>query len=98
MAQQNPMRGYIITHEGDTIQGTIDFLSRSKCTWGCSFRKEGESEFKEYSIRWLDFHRRLHGALIREMGQSGFRINLPDGFKHPVLDYQSLLTRRVLPA
>lgn len=49
MAQQNPMRGYIITHEGDTIQGTIDFLSRSKCTWGCSFRKEGESEFKEYS-------------------------------------------------
>ena len=31
-AQVNPQRGYILTNEGDTIRGTIDFRSEAKKT------------------------------------------------------------------
>ena len=30
MAQINPKPGYVITNNGDTIRGTIDFLSNKK--------------------------------------------------------------------
>lgn len=49
MAQQNPVPGYIITQANDTIRGTIDFLSREKSAHGCLFRKEGNTEFRNYA-------------------------------------------------
>ncbi len=47
-AQMNPVEGYIISNEGDTINGTLDYLSPAKNSKECHFQKEGESEFKIY--------------------------------------------------
>lgn len=47
-AQKNPQRGFIVMN-GDTITGTIDFLSRKKCAESCLFKKDGATDFKTYS-------------------------------------------------
>ena len=48
MAQINPKPGYVITNNGDTIRGTIDFLSNKKLSRQCVFWADGESEAKTY--------------------------------------------------
>lgn len=45
-AQVNPQKGYIITNDNDTIQGTIDYLTDEKNARACLFQKAGESEYK----------------------------------------------------
>ena len=47
-AQLNPMKGYIITLSGETVNGTIDFLSRSKLARECHFMADGQSDYKTY--------------------------------------------------
>lgn len=47
-AQTNPLDGYIITNDNDTVWGTIDYVSAKRCNGGCLFRKHSESEFKMY--------------------------------------------------
>ena len=48
-AQVNPQTGYVITNNGDTIHGTIDYLTDAKNARTCLFRKNGESEFVAYT-------------------------------------------------
>lgn len=45
-AQVNPQKGYIITHENDTIHGTIDYLTDAQNVKACLFQKDGESGYK----------------------------------------------------
>ena len=45
-AQVNPKQGYIITNEGDTIRGTIDYRSDVRNARECRFAAEGEKEYK----------------------------------------------------
>lgn len=48
-AQINPMQGYIITNEGDTIHGTIDYRSDAKNARECNFMAEGQKEYKTFA-------------------------------------------------
>ena len=48
-AQINPMQGYIITNEGDTIHGTIDYRSDAKNARECHFMAEGQKEYKTFA-------------------------------------------------
>ncbi len=48
-AQLNPVEGYIITNNGDTINGTLDYLSPHVNSKECHFQKEGENDFKIYN-------------------------------------------------
>ena len=47
-AQMNPKAGYIITNEGDTIHGTINYLSAAKNAQACRFQKQGATDFRTY--------------------------------------------------
>lgn len=47
-AQVNPKEGYIITNEGATVHGTIDYLTNEKNAKACLFRKNGESTFQSF--------------------------------------------------
>lgn len=47
-AQTNPKAGYVITNTGDTIHGTIDYLSASKNAQACWFRGTDEQAFHTY--------------------------------------------------
>ena len=47
-AQLNPKQGYVITNQNDTIYGTIDYLSDTKCANECHFQANGETEYKVY--------------------------------------------------
>ena len=49
MAQKNPMAGYIVTNENDTVTGTIDYLSGNKMAWSCQFCRDGETTFRTYT-------------------------------------------------
>lgn len=48
-AQINPTQGYIITNEGDTIHGTIDYRSDAKNARECHFMAEGQKEYKTFA-------------------------------------------------
>ena len=46
MAQQtaeprNPVRGYVITNDNDTLWGTIDYLTGKENAEACHFQKDG---------------------------------------------------------
>ena len=47
-AQQNPVKGYVITNTGDTIHGTIDYQTRGKLARSCHFLPEGETTYVTY--------------------------------------------------
>lgn len=47
-AQLNPKQGYVITNQNDTIYGTIDYLSDTKCANECHFLANGETDYKVY--------------------------------------------------
>ena len=49
VAQVNPQKGYIITNENDTIDGTIDYLTDAQNVKTCLFQKKGEEEYKSLS-------------------------------------------------
>lgn len=48
MAQTNVREGYIITLQGDTIHGEIDFRTSAMNSKRCVFKQNGESTFKTY--------------------------------------------------
>jgi hypothetical protein len=48
-AQVNPKEGYIITNEGDTIRGTINYLKDEENAKACQFKKAGEGTYKTLS-------------------------------------------------
>ena len=48
-AQVNPQRGYVITNDGDTIHGIIDYLTDARNAKACLFQKEGEKGYKSLS-------------------------------------------------
>lgn len=48
MAQTNPKPGYIITNDGDTIRGIIDFRTNERLSRQCDFWANGGSEGKTY--------------------------------------------------
>ena len=45
-AQVNPKEGYIITNEGDTVRGTINYLKDEENAKACQFKKAGEHTYK----------------------------------------------------
>ena len=48
-AQVNPQKGYIITNSGDTVHGTIDYLTDARNAKECLFQGNGESGYKSLS-------------------------------------------------
>ena len=53
MAQQtteprNPVRGYVITNDNDTLWGTIDYLTGKENAEACHFQKDGETTYRIY--------------------------------------------------
>lgn len=64
-AQKNPQRGYIVM-KGDTIAGTIDFLSRKKCAETCLFLKDGETEYRAYSPKDISAYSLLDNTVCFE--------------------------------
>ena len=48
-AQVNPQKGYIITNSGDTIHGTIDYLTDARNVKECLFQRNGVSGYKSLS-------------------------------------------------
>ena len=48
-AQVNPQKGYIITNEGDTIHGTIDYRSDARNARECSFMAEGQTQYTTFT-------------------------------------------------
>jgi len=44
-AQQNPVKGYVITNAGDTIYGIIDYQTRGKLARACHFLRDGETSY-----------------------------------------------------
>ena len=48
MAQTNPKPGYIITNNGDTIRGNIDFRTNEKLSKQCEFWANGGNEDTTY--------------------------------------------------
>jgi hypothetical protein len=45
---RNPVKGYVITNDNDTIYGTIDYLSGEENATVCRFRRDGEAAFRQY--------------------------------------------------
>lgn len=48
MAQTNPKPGFVITNNGDTIRGVIDFRTNERLSKQCDFWADGGSEGKTY--------------------------------------------------
>ena len=48
MAQTNPKPGFIITNNGDTVRGILDFRTNEKLSKQCTFWANGEKEGKTY--------------------------------------------------
>ena len=48
-AQVNPQKGYIITNSGDTVHGTIDYLTDARNVKECLFQRNGEGGYKSLS-------------------------------------------------
>lgn len=47
-AQRNPVEGYIITNQNDTIQGVIDYRTTAENCVSCFFKTAGEADFRQY--------------------------------------------------
>ncbi len=48
-AQVNPKKGYILTNNGDSIHGTIDYRTDSRNCQECIFCPDGKKEYTKYS-------------------------------------------------
>ena len=56
-AQVNPQRGYIITHENDTIHGTIDYLTDAQNVKACLFQEDGKHEYQSLTPKDIKGYR-----------------------------------------
>ena len=63
MAQQNLRDGYVITLQGDTLQGVIDFRTASMNTKRCVFKQNGATEFKTYLPGEIDGYRFINNGI-----------------------------------
>jgi len=63
MAQQNLRDGYVITLQGDTLQGVIDFRTASMNTKRCVFKQNGATEFKTYLPGDIDGYRFINNGI-----------------------------------
>lgn len=63
MAQQNLREGYVITLEGDTLHGMIDFRTSAMNAKRCVFKENGATEFKTYLPGEIDSYRFLHNGI-----------------------------------
>ena len=59
----NPVEGYVVTLKGDTIRGTIDYLSEKKCATMCMFKADGETAFRQYTTDSLAGYRMLNNGV-----------------------------------
>lgn len=57
MAQQNLRDGYVITLQGDTLMGVIDFRTSNMNTKRCVFKENGATEFKTFLPGEIDSYR-----------------------------------------
>lgn len=62
-AQQNLRDGYVITLEGDTLYGMIDFRTSAMNAKRCVFKQNGATEFKTYLPGEIDSYRFLHNGI-----------------------------------
>lgn len=56
-AQLNPKQGFVITNANDTVYGTIDYLSDTKCAYECRFKPDGEPAYKVYRLGDISAYR-----------------------------------------
>ena len=61
---QNPVEGFIVTNTGDTIQGTIDYLSEEKCAMSCMFKGKAENDFRQYTPNDIQSYRLLNNGVF----------------------------------
>lgn len=65
-AQKNPVQGFIVTNEGDTIQGTIDLLSNVHNGRECHFCAIDSKEYKVYNPGSIRNYGTSDGGLLYE--------------------------------
>ena len=46
--QRNPVDGYIITNQNDTVRGTVDYRTAEENCISCHFKADGEEAVREY--------------------------------------------------
>ncbi len=68
MAQQaaeprNPVRGYVITNDNDTLWGTIDYLTGKENAEACHFQKDGETTYRIYRPGEIQGYRLHEGGV-----------------------------------
>ncbi len=62
-AQQNLREGYVITLQGDTLQGVIDYRTADMNTKRCVFKQDGTDEFKTYLPGEIDGYRFINNGI-----------------------------------
>ena len=60
---RNPVKGYVITNDNDTIYGTIDYLTGEENAAACRFRRDGEAAFSLYSPGDIQGYRFTDGSV-----------------------------------
>lgn len=60
---KNPVRGYILTLSGDTIHGTVDYLSGEENARGCRFCADGETTYRLYGPDQLRGYRFMNDGI-----------------------------------
>ena len=60
---RNPVKGYVITNDGDTIHGTIDYLSDDENRELCMFCKQGDSVFSVYRPNEIQGYRLMNNGV-----------------------------------
>lgn len=64
MAQQNLRDGYVITLQGDTLHGVIDYRTSTMNTKRCVFKENGATEFKTYLPGEIDSYRFTNNGIF----------------------------------
>lgn len=60
---KNPVKGYILTLAGDTIHGTVDYLSGEENARGCRFCAEGQTDYRLYGPDELQGYRFMNDGI-----------------------------------
>ena len=65
-AQKNPVAGFIVTNEGETINGTVDILSNVSNGKECHFCAAGSQEYRTYQPGSIRNYGTSDGGLLYE--------------------------------
>lgn len=71
MAQKNLREGYVITLQGDTLRGVIDFRTISMNMKRCVFKEDGATEFKTYLPGEIEGYRFTNNGISHTMAKRG---------------------------